>query len=166
MPLFRPKEIIPRFDSFDIKKYANMGFNAILIDIDNTIAVPDTELIASNEANEFINDLKQNGFKVILMSNNTYRRVKPYAQSANADFNCWSFKPFPFSYIYVLKKYNLDRKKVISFGDQLITDCLGANIVGIYPVYVKQLMRKDKRLTRINRFLERFIFKYLLHEKM
>ena len=42
-----------------------MGFNAILIDIDNTIAVPDTELIASNEAIVFINELKQMTAQVV-----------------------------------------------------------------------------------------------------
>ena len=166
MALFRPKEIIQRFDSFDINKYRELGFNAILVDIDNTIAYPDKEISASLEAINFINSLKENGFKVILMSNNTRRRVKPYADSLNIDFNYWSFKPLPFSYLYIIYKYNLDRKKVISFGDQLITDCLGANLVGIYPIYVKQLVPEDTRMTRINRLLERFIFKFILHEKV
>ena len=41
MALFRPKEKINRFDELDIEAYKDK-YKLILLDIDNTIAIPDT----------------------------------------------------------------------------------------------------------------------------
>jgi len=166
MALFRPREILQDFALLDIKKYKDLGFEAILVDVDNTLAIPDTELVASDKAKNFVNILKENGFKVIVVSNNTKQRVEPFANSLDCDYYYWCFKPLPFAYLKILKEKHLKRKTTITLGDQLITDCLGANIIGLYPIYVKQLVEKDTRKTIINRYIERLIFKYILHEKV
>lgn len=166
MAIFRPREILKDFADLNIEKYRNLGFNTILVDVDNTLAIPDVELTASDKAKKFVNDLKENGFKVIVVSNNTKERVKPFADSLNCSYYYWCFKPLPFSYWRIIKENKLDKSKTITFGDQIITDCIGANFVGLYPIYVKQLVEKDTKKTIINRCLERMIFKYILHEKV
>lgn len=163
---FRPNEIIDRFDKLDIKTHAKMGFNAILVDIDNTIDYPDSLNPGTKETFDFLDELEKNGFKVILFSNNTKERVERFLDGHTYSYNYWSLKPLPFAYYKVIKKFNLDINKTMSLGDQLITDCLGANFVGIYSVYTKQLVKKDIIKTKFNRVLERFIFKYILHEKV
>ena len=40
--LFKPDEIIDRYNLFDADKYLKMGYDTILCDIDNTIDVPDS----------------------------------------------------------------------------------------------------------------------------
>ena len=163
---FRPNEIIERFDKFDIDSHAKDGYNAILIDVDNTIDLPDSPLPGSKEAFEFLEKLQKAGFKVIIFSNNTKERVLRFLDGHDYAYNYWSLKPLPFAYNKVIKKYNLDPSKTISFGDQLLTDCLGANLKGLYTVYSKQLVEKDIIKTKLNRKLERFIFKHILHEKV
>lgn len=166
MALFRPQEIINKYQDFDMEKYKVFGYNAILVDIDNTLAIPDKQLKADQNAIDFVNKLKQHGFKVIIYSNNKLSRVKPFAESLNCKFVTWAFKPLPFKYIKTIKKFNLNRKKTLSLGDQLLTDGLGSNLVGIKFIYTKQLVEKDSWKTAINRKIERLIFKYILHEKM
>ena len=166
MKLFKPDEIIERFDKFDIESYKNKGYNAILIDVDNTIDIPDSLNPGTKEAFTFLDNLEKAGFKIIIFSNNTKKRVLRFLDGKNYDYNYWSLKPLPFSYLKIIKKYNLDKNKTISFGDQLLTDCLGANICGLHTVYTKQLVEKDIVKTKINRKIERFIFKHILHEKV
>ena len=166
MSIFRPYELIKKYQDLDIQKYKELGYNTILCDIDNTLAVPDVELTASKEAKEFVNKLKDNGFKVIIYSNNKASRVKPFADSLDSEYVYWAFKPLPFKYLNTLKRFNLDKSKVLSLGDQIITDCIGCNIVGIKFIYTKQLVEKDTWKTVINRKIERLIFKYILHEKV
>ena len=55
---------------------------------------------------------------------------------------------------------------MISLGDQMLTDLIGANLAGLYTVYTKQLVEKDSITTKINRKIERWIFKHVLHEEM
>lgn len=166
MPLFKPYEILNVYEDFDIDKYRSLGFDTLLVDIDNTLAIPDTELIASSRAKNFIDNLISNGFKVIVISNNKLKRVKPFADSLNVPFKHLCFKPLPFAYYSIIKEYNLTKNSIITLGDQIITDCIGANLVGLCPIYVKQLVQKDSYKTIINRFIERLIFRYILHEKM
>ena len=166
MPLFRPKEFLNKITDFDIEKYKNLGYTTILVDIDNTLAMPDVELTASDDAKSFINKLKENGFKIIIYSNNWKKRVKPFAESLDCDYVYFTLKPLPFVYWHTIIKYHLKKKQVLTLGDQIITDCIGANIVGFTPIYVKQLYERDTWKTKILRFFERIIFKFILHEKM
>lgn len=166
MSIFKPKEILNRFSDFDPVKYHNKGFNAILIDIDNTLDYPDSNTHGTFEALTFLKSVEEAGFKVIIFSNNTKKRVLRFLNGAKYDYNYWSFKPFPFSYLKMINEYHLDKNKIISFGDQILTDCIGANALNIYTIYVKPLYTKDNYKTVINRKIERFIFKHIIHEKM
>lgn len=166
MTIFAPKEILDKYTDFDIEGHIKSGFNTILIDIDNTLDYPDSKQPGTKEAFEFLKNLSNAGFKVIILSNNTKKRVLRFLDGNNYDYLYWSFKPLPFCYLKVIKKFNLDKKKVISFGDQILTDCIGANNLGIYTIYVKQLVEKDSIKTVLNRAIEKQIFKHIIHEKV
>lgn len=166
MTIFKPNEIINRFTDFDIEAHRKMGFDTILIDIDNTIDIPDSKTKGSDEAFDFLDKLTKAGFQVIIISNNTEKRVLRFLDDHQYNYNSMSFKPLPFAYNKLIKKYNLDPNKVISFGDQILTDCIGANYKKIYTIYVKPLINKDTYKTVINRKIEKFIFKHILHEEV
>ena len=165
MALFRPKEKIGIFTDFDMKHYRDLGFDTILLDIDNTIAVPNTG-ICDERAEKFIKDLQEAGFKVVIFSNNTRKRVDMFKRDIDVDTNCWSMKPLPFSYLTICKKMNTEPSKTIVLGDQLVTDILGANLSGCYGIYCKQLQEKDSAITSVNRMIEKFIWRHILHEEV
>ncbi|MBO7676476.1 MAG: hypothetical protein J6S49_03070 [Erysipelotrichaceae bacterium] len=95
MAIFRPKEKISIFTDLDMKHYRELGFDTILLDIDNTIAVPNTG-ICDERAEKFIKDLEEAGFKVVIFSNNTKKRVEMFKRDIDVETNCWSMKPLPF----------------------------------------------------------------------
>lgn len=163
--IFKPKEILESYKAFDIKKYRDKGFDTILLDVDNTIT-PYFVKIPDEEGKTFVKNLKEAGFNVFVFSNNTDARVKEVAKALNTDYYCWAFKPLPFKFLKVIKERKLNKQKIICMGDQLLTDVLGANLVGIYSIYVKPISKKDSFTTSINRKIERFIFKHILHEEV
>lgn len=163
--IFKPNEILKKYSDFDMEKHFEEGFNTILLDVDNTIT-PYFVKIPGEEGKAFVKKLKDTGFKVIVFSNNTDKRVKEVANALDAEYYCWAFKPLPFKFIKAIKEKKLDKKRIICMGDQLLTDVLGANLVGIYSIYVKPISNKDSFTTAINRRIERFIFKHILHEKV
>lgn len=162
---FRPKEILNHYKEFKLEEKRNSGFDTILLDVDNTIT-PYYEKIPNEEGKAFVRNLKEKGFRVIVFSNNTDKRVKKVADALECDYYCWALKPLPIKFWMVIKKYKLNRKKVITMGDQLLTDILGGNLSGVYTIYVKPISNIDGKVTRFNRKIERFIFKYILHEKV
>ena len=164
MAIFKPKEKINRFDELNIEAYKDK-YKLILLDIDNTIAIPDSGN-CSKQAKAFIKKLQDNGFKVVIFSNNNEKRVKNFIGDLDVDYYHYALKPLPFSYFKVCKKYHVKPSETIVLGDQLLTDILGANLSGCYGIYTKRLVEQDSKVTARNRKIENFIWRHILHEEM
>ena len=99
------------------------------------------------------------GFKVILFSNATKKRLEVFKNTLVVDCSYSSRKPSKRKFLKVLKMYNFDLSEVAIIGDQLFTDILGGNRVGIKTILVNPMSKKDMPLTFIFRILERGQFK-------
>ena len=164
MPLIKPKDFCTSFFDIDFDFYLNKGFNTILLDIDNTLA-PYNNLVLSKEKKDFINKTRDKGMEIILFSNNSPINIKPLADELGVKYFGHVYKPLPFGYYRVIKEFNLDKKKILCIGDQLMTDSLGANLAGLYPIYLDPLTLIDKSITFFSRTFERFVFKYIYKRK-
>ncbi len=165
MSIFKPNKLLNNFNELDIVYLKEKGFNTVFLDVDNTIT-PYFVKIPDEKGRAFVEKLKNNGFKVIVLSNNTDTRVKEVANSINCEYVSWAFKPLPFKAKKLIRKNKLDKNKIFIMGDQLLTDVLCGNLLGIYSIYVKPISEVDSFTTKINRKFERLIFKYILHEKV
>lgn len=163
MSLFKPSLVLDKFNNLDIISFKNKGFKAALIDIDNTITIPDTGLF-TDEALEFVKILKDNGINPIIFSNNNSKRVKKFIGSEDIEYYYYALKPLPFRFWSIAKKHNYKPNEIIVLGDQLLTDILGANLSGCYGVYCKQLYEKDTLVTSFNRHIEKRIWKRIKDE--
>ena len=164
MAIFRPKQIINRYDELDIESLKD-NFKLILLDIDNTIAIPNSGT-CDQKAKNFINKLIDAGFKVVIFSNNTKKRVKHFIGDLNIDYIYLALKPLPFSYLFACLRNHVNPRQTIVLGDQLITDILGANLSCCYGIYTKRLVEKDSKTTARNRKIEKLIWRYILHEEV
>ncbi len=165
MALFRPKEILDIFTDLDMDRYIQMGFDTVLLDIDNTIAVPNTGG-CDERAAQFIRKLQEKGFRVVIFSNNTEDRVKMFIGDIGVDYHHLALKPLPFSYRAVCRRMGTKPERTLVLGDQLLTDILGANLSGCYGIYCRQLQEQDSAWTGFNRRFEKLIWRYLLHEEV
>lgn len=165
MSIFKPDLILNKYSDLNILDFKNRGFNVLLLDVDNTITPYEND-IPDEKAIMFVKKLKENGFKVIVVSNNTDKRVSNTAKLIECDYSCWTMKPFPFKLNTLIKKKGFDKSKILMMGDQLLTDVLCANNLGVYSIYSKPISDKDTFYARISRLIERFIFKHILHEEM
>lgn len=165
MNIFRPKQILNIYSNLDIEDFKNKGFNVVFLDVDNTIT-PYESKKPDDKAIAFVNNLKNNGFEVFVVSNNTKKRVSKTAREIKCEYICWAFKPLPFKLNRLIKKKGLDKSKILMMGDQLLTDVLCANNLKVYSIYSKPISEKDTFYAKISRIIERFIFKNILHEKM
>ncbi|MBQ6478257.1 MAG: YqeG family HAD IIIA-type phosphatase [Erysipelotrichaceae bacterium] len=165
MNLFRPKQILPIFTDFDAVNYKKQGFDTVFLDIDNTIAIPDTGT-CDERAEKFIKDLRKCGFQVLIFSNNNRKRVRMFLRDIDAEIWFWAGKPLPFAYWLACLKMKTRPSRTIVMGDQLLTDILGANLSGCYGIYCKQLQEQDTPTTARNRKIERMIWKRILHEEV
>lgn len=144
--------------SINYEKLCNCGIRCLLFDLDNT-CVPYVEKVPSKKLIDLFDYLKDMGFKVILFSNATKKRLEVFKNTLVVDCSYSSRKPSKRKFLKVLKMYNFDLSEVAIIGDQLFTDILGGNRVGIKTILVNPMSKKDMPLTFIFRILERGQFK-------
>ena len=100
-------------------------------------------------------------FTVLIISNNTKKRVKEYSDQLEVDFISMAMKPFTKGLMQVKKRYNCKKSQMCMIGDQLMTDILSGNLYNIFTILVDPLGKKDLKVTVINRHLENKVLKKL-----
>lgn len=146
--------------AINYQKLWNQGIKCLLFDLDNTL-VPPSIKEPTKELKELFNELKQMGFKLIIFSNSPRKRLKPFKEQLEVDCSASSKKPFPKKFLLVLSEYNYLVNEVAIIGDQILTDVVGGNRVGILTILVNPISKKDFIYTKFNRFLEKRIIKRL-----
>lgn len=142
------------------KKLRKKGIKCILFDLDNTIA-PVSIQKPSKKTIDLFEELKDLGFKLIIMSNSPKTRVEPFKTALNVDAAALCFKPKKDKYLKIMKIYNLKPEAICSIGDQLVTDIYGANNLDITSILVNQISPKDYFTSFFNRLIEKLIIKRL-----
>lgn len=146
--------------TIDYQKLLSKGIKCILFDLDNTL-VPVTDRQPTNKLKELFDELKRQGFKIIIFSNSHRKRLKPFKDELNVDCCASARKPFKEKFLLVLKEYHYNINEVAIIGDQILTDVVGGNKVGILTVLINPISNKDFFITKFNRIRERRIMKKL-----
>lgn len=161
MSKYIPTKLALSVFDIDYNKLYAEGKRIILFDLDNTLISyyedePNEKLIA------FGHMLLNMGFKVYVLSNNRGKRINKFMETfpATGSGNLMK-KPFTHKVKKFLKQHEVyDYTQIIMIGDQLVTDILCANNVGVDSVLVKSISREsEKWYTRINRLRDPFIVK-------
>lgn len=159
--LLEPKMMIDHYSDFDGERFIKEGYDTIFIDLDNTLA-PYYEKRIDEAVYKFLDSLRKIGFKVFVISNNSEERVGNYFKDTDINYLFYALKPFKKGYKKAINDFNLNPKKIVAMGDQMLTDVIGANRMGFYSIYVKPIIDKDSITTKLNRKIEKFLFKYVV----
>lgn len=136
----------------DYKKLYKQGISCLIFDLDNTLALID-EKKCPNKVKKLISHLKQD-FIVVIISNNVYKRIKPYKDSLEINAVSMAMKPLPVGLSKIKKYYHLRKNEMMMIGDQLVTDVLSGKLYGIHTCLVEPLGKKDLKITGFNRMIE------------
>jgi HAD superfamily phosphatase (TIGR01668 family) len=142
------------------KKLKRNGIKCLVFDLDNTLASVDTK-VPKKKLKDLIEDLKEMGFKVLIVSNATKKRVEPFKDILCVDSSYLSMKPSKRKYQRILSLYKLKPSQIACVGDQLLTDVWGANRMEMTSILINPIGTLDFVATKLNRFLEGVIFRHL-----
>ncbi len=141
-------------------KLRQLGIKGIIFDLDNTIIPWDSQEM-SPEIIEFLKALLTAGFKICLLSNNMDRRVKSIAAIFGIPFISRAYKPAKTGFRHAVTAMELPRDQVAVVGDQLFTDILGGNRIGLVTIWVRPLCTQEFIGTKITRRLEKLAVRIL-----
>ena len=141
-------------------KLYKKGVRCLLFDLDNTITPPHVNK-PTKRLKKLFGELKDKGFKIIIISNSPRYRIEPFKRELAVDACAFSIKPRKNKYEKIMEKFKYNPSELASIGDQLLTDIQGANKLDITSVLVNPLTEHDYSITFFNRVLEKFIYSRL-----
>lgn len=134
------------------------GINAIIVDIDNTLVSWNTKE-PDDKVYELVYRLGTEEFKICILSNGTRKRVEEFNKCLKLPAVYKAIKPSKTAFIKAMKLMNSAPANTAVIGDQLFTDVLGGNRLGLFTVLVAPISEKEFIWTRIVRRLEKRILK-------
>ncbi|HJV44383.1 MAG TPA: YqeG family HAD IIIA-type phosphatase [Bacillota bacterium] len=164
------KKLIPDLHVYsifdiDIEALKQRGVRGIITDLDNTLIEWDRP-DATPKLMDWLNGLRNQGLKVIIVSNNKQVRVSRFADPLGLPYIYGARKPKRTPFRDAIKQLGLHPKEMVVIGDQLFTDVLGGNRLGLYTILVVPVAQTDGLLTRFNRLMERIALSWMRKKGM
>ncbi len=154
--LLYPDKYYASIFEIELEKLKKEGIVGIIVDLDNT-------LIAWNERetpealHKWLNVVKDYGFRLCIVSNSTTVRAMDVAKNVGLPLIAKAWKPRAKAFIKAMAKLATSRSETAVIGDQIFTDVLGGNKLGLKTILVVPVSKKEMWTTRIIRKLERKI---------
>lgn len=158
MRRFFPKEDVDSIYSIDFGRLWDAGIRGLIIDIDNTLETfdipdPGPKVVA------LIDDLRQMGFGIVLLSNNGRRRVERFSASLDCPHIWKARKPSRKGIRRALALLGLAADQAAIIGDQLFTDCYGGNRMGMHTILTAPIAKRDEWTVWLKRLPEKIVLR-------
>ncbi len=156
--LFAPTKYVNSIFDIDMNRLKSEGIKVLAIDIDNTL-VPTSQPSPTNAVLSWVEKVKNLGFEIILVSNNSKKRVDSFNKVLGLRSFHRAYKPFIFSFRRIARIHNVKKDEICMIGDQLFTDILGANFAGIKSILVMPLSTDEGAGIKLKRLIEGLVIK-------
>lgn len=134
------------------------NIQGVILDVDNTLIDFDRNLLEG--AKEWIEQMKENGIKCIILSNsNKVDKVTMVGNALDIPFIYFGTKPLKRGFKKARAQLELENKNIAVVGDQIFTDVIGANRSKMFSILVNPIAKKDIFITKIKRPIEEMIIK-------
>ncbi len=164
MAIFYPSYYINKANDIDVATLKKLNIHGIILDIDDTLTPH--KCSTPNEGIEFwIKSIQQNGIKLILVSNNFKKRVESFAKLLGLPYISFGMKPFSYGFHKAIDELGIPKSEIAIIGDQIFTDIMGANFLGIKSILVEPVSESKTFMLKLKRFLEIPIKNRILKDK-
>lgn len=154
--IFYPNDFFNNVTEISFEYLKEKNIQALILDVDNTLI--DYEKNLSPEIIKWANYLKENGIKLIILSNsNRKEKVKEVANKLGIKYSYFGTKPLKRGFKKVQKILSIESDRIAVVGDQIFTDVIGANRMNMYSILVEPIAERDIFVTKIKRPLENYI---------
>jgi HAD superfamily phosphatase (TIGR01668 family) len=152
-----PDSIFRRIECITPDFLQQRGITALVLDVDNTLTGDGSQQLDAS-VQQWIGRMHDAEISLTIVSNNTAKRVRPFAERIGLGWVPLACKPLSVGLWVARRRLGVPRSRMAMVGDQIFTDCLAANLFGI-PCLLT-LPRGDDR-NRGVKFKRRYEKKYL-----
>ena len=156
--MFYPTHYAHRLYEIDIEKLKKAGIRCVILDVDNTLTTHDNPNIDPKMV-AWLEKAQSEGLILVILSNNSEERVKPFAQKVGLLYESHAGKPRVGGYQRVFQRFSVKPQETVAIGDQIFTDILGGNRAGVMTILVQPIELETTRFFKLKRALERALLK-------
>lgn len=156
--IFKPEFWLRNVLSIDSDFLKKNGIEALILDLDNTLSMHGNPM-EEEGITDWLSEMKALGVKMMVVSNNTNKRVAPLAKKLGLEFVANGAKPLTFGINKAMKSLGAEKKKTAVVGDQIFTDVMGGNFAGTRTILVEPFHLEKNVLFKIKRKAESLVFK-------
>lgn len=154
----RPASQVPAVVDIDLIALQTRGIRGIILDLDNTI-VPWGSREVSPLLAGWISRARDAGIRLCIVSNNMGGRVTRIAATLGLPIVTGALKPRRKALRRALSVMGTTPEATALVGDQLLTDILGGNRLGVHTILVRPQARREFVVTRLARLVERILLR-------
>ena len=153
--LLKPALLAEAVWRIDLDWLWRRGVRGLVLDLDNTL-VDWNETWVRPAVRQWLEAALRKGLRLCLASN-AFRggRVRQVARDLEMPAVLRAGKPFPVAFRRAMAVLGTEPRSTCAIGDQVFTDMLGANWLGLTTVLVRPLSRRESPHTRLIRLIER-----------
>ena len=151
-----PKLYFDKITDITVEILEKNHIKGLMLDVDNTLIDYKKDILP--DLDTCIEKIKESGIKCIILSNsNKKEKVKMVADKLKIPYIFFATKPLKRGFQKAKGILNLEYKEIATVGDQIFTDIIGANRLGMFSILVKPINERDLLITRIKRPIEKKI---------
>ena len=133
-----PKIIVPRLTDVSEEMLRSRDIKLLMLDFDNTI-VPYTTSTPTQEMQAWLESMTKSDIQLCVVSNSHKDRVRIFCEKYGIPCITHARKPLSKGINECLAKYKINAKHCALVGDQIFTDTMGANAVGVTSILVNAI---------------------------
>lgn len=132
--LLTPEYVFKNIEAITPAFLQKLGVRALVLDVDNTLTGDGSQVLDASVL-AWLDAMRAAGIRLTIVSNNTARRVAPFAQKLGLAWVAWACKPLPVGLLVARLRLGVPRRHMAMVGDQIYSDRLAAGLFGIRCLY-------------------------------
>lgn len=154
--LLTPEYIFKNVEAITPEFLRQLGVTALVLDVDNTLTGDGSQQL-DGSVQAWLEEMRAAGVSLTVVSNNTSRRVRPFAERIGLAWVPLACKPLPLGLMVARRRLGVKKSQMAMVGDQIYTDRMAAGLYGIPCLFVLPRTPHDKsRGVKLKRKLEPF----------
>ncbi len=151
-----PTRYVPSILALDPGALATEGIQGLILDLDNTVVAWNAS--APTEAvRQWVGRVREAGVRACIVSNNFSGRAQAIGRVLDVPVVAAAVKPIPWGFRRAMALMGTRPEQTALIGDQVFTDILGGNLLGVRTILVEPLSEQEFPTTRLVRRVERLI---------
>lgn len=159
--LLKPDLYVEKIENVNLNAFIEKGYDTIILDLDNTLVSWKGKKFSENVL-EWLSNAKKMQFKMCIVSNCILSgRVKNLSDKLDIPYIPKAVKPRTKAFKKALELLGSSVEKTLLIGDQMFTDILGGNRLGVFTILVCPVDKREFGTTLIQRLAEKIILNKL-----